>query len=180
MSGTHLQSIYRYPIKGFRGQKLSEAHLAPGKGIAFDRFLGFANGSASISQDSWSPCQGFVRMTRNKGLPLFGIDFDEDTASLSIETPTGNKIRIDLTDSLSLEAADVEIATLFPTIGSDRVGLVRRSGDLGWWDYEDAAISIINADTVALLSRKAGQVLDALRFPAIFTSPGFLPGRSSL
>ena len=44
MNGAHLQSIYRYPIKGFREQGLPEVHLVSGQGIAFDRFLGFANG----------------------------------------------------------------------------------------------------------------------------------------
>ena len=43
-----LASLYRYPVKGFSGQTLTEVKLEPGRGIPMDRFLGIANGHAVI------------------------------------------------------------------------------------------------------------------------------------
>ncbi|MBR0684331.1 MOSC domain-containing protein [Bradyrhizobium manausense] len=166
MSKAYLQSIYRYPVKGFSGQRLSEAALFPGEGLPFDRFMGVSNGSAAISTTGWSPCQGFVRMTKNDGLPLFGIGFEDDAHSLVVTSPDGPSITADLASTSSIERANVEIASWFPAAGSHRPQLARRHRDLGWWDYEDATLSIINVETIAALSRKAGCELDPLRFRA--------------
>jgi hypothetical protein len=68
--------------------------VTAGKGIAFDRFLGVANGHANIADEGWSPCQGFVRMTKNEGLPLFRIDFDGIGLTLSMTPPDGESVSI--------------------------------------------------------------------------------------
>ena len=72
-----LAALYRYPVKGFSGQSLAEAALQPGRGIALDRCLGIANGHAVIPGEGWAPCQGFVRMTRNEGLPAYRLSLEE-------------------------------------------------------------------------------------------------------
>ncbi|MBR0898919.1 MOSC domain-containing protein [Bradyrhizobium tropiciagri] len=172
MSKAYLQSIYRYPVKGFAGRRLSGASLLPGEGLPFDRFMGVTNGSAAISTTGWSPCQGFVRMTKNEGLPLFGIDFQDDTQSLVVTSPHGRTIAVDLASALSVEHANTEIASWFPATGAHPPQLSRRHRDLGWWDYDDAAISIINVETIADLSRKAGREVDPLRFRANFYVAG--------
>lgn len=166
MSKAYLQSVYRYPVKGFAGQRLSGAALFPGEGLPFDRFLGVTNGSAAISTTGWSSCQGFVRMTKNEGLPLFGIDFEDNAQGLVVTSPQGRSITVDLASTPSIEHANTEIASWFPAAGAHPPQLARRHSDLGWWDYEDAAISIINVETIADLSRKAERKVDPLRFRA--------------
>ena len=164
MHNIRLSAIYRYPIKGFGGQPLPETEFIAGKGIAFDRFLGVANGHANIADEGWSPCQGFVRMTKNEGLPLFRIDFDGIGLTLSMTPPDGESVSIDLMQPYDLEAVNHRIASWFPQGRLFAPQLVRRHQDLGWWDVDDAPLSIINLVTVASLARKTGQDINPMRF----------------
>jgi ferredoxin-NADP reductase/uncharacterized protein YcbX len=164
MHNIRLSAIYRYPIKGFGGQPLPETEFIAGKGITFDRFLGIANGHANIFTEAWSPCQGFVRMTKNDGLPLFRIDFDGIGLTISITHPDGEAVSIDLMQPGDLEAVNDRIASWFPPGRLSAPQLVRRHQDLGWWDVDDAPLSIINLETLGDLARKAGQGIDPMRF----------------
>ncbi|MBS0450019.1 MAG: MOSC domain-containing protein [Proteobacteria bacterium] len=159
-----LSALYRYPIKGFGGQSLPEVELMPGHGISFDRFLGIANGHADIPRQGWSPCAGFVRMTRNANLPLFDVTFDAGLACISVNAPSGGSVKIDLASPRSLALANETIATWFPQGKARSPALVRRQADLGWWDFRDAPLSIINLETVRTLAAKADRHLDPLRF----------------
>lgn len=161
-----LAALYRYPVKGFSGQSLAEAALQPGRGIALDRCLGIANGHAVIPGEGWAPCQGFVRMTRNEGLPAYRLSLEEqgDGARLTLASPGGEQAVIDVAAPATWDAANRTIASWFPRGALDVPRFARRQGGLGWWDFDDAPLSLINQETVRALSRKAGMELDPLRF----------------
>lgn len=159
-----LASLYRYPVKGFSGQTLTEVKLEPGRGIPMDRFLGIANGHAVIPGEGWAPCQGFVRMTRNEGLPCYSLNFDPERLRLTLNAPMGGCASISLSEPDTWEHANQAIASWFSPGALDAPRFVRRNADLGWWDFEDAPLSLINLETVRALSRQAGAVLDPLRF----------------
>ena len=111
-----LAALYRYPVKGFSGQSLAEAALQPGRGIALDRCLGIANGHAVIPGEGWAPCQGFVRMTRNEGLPAYRLSLEEqgDGARLTLASPGGEHAVIDVAAPATWDAANRTIASWFP------------------------------------------------------------------
>jgi ferredoxin-NADP reductase/uncharacterized protein YcbX len=159
-----LQDIIRYPIKGFSGQRMPEAQVAKGEGLPFDRHLAFPNGQYYLTPDGgWTPCGAFVRLTKKSDLPRFGVAFDETKGSATITHPDGRKELISRDDTASLEIANNLIAEWFPQ-KSGKPALAWTRPGLGYWDHDDAAISIINLDSVEQLSNLAKVDIDPRRF----------------
>ncbi|MBN9531441.1 MAG: MOSC domain-containing protein [Alphaproteobacteria bacterium] len=149
--------LLRYPVKGFGAQALSEAVLIEGRGLPGDRRFAVTNGQAPVASDGrWTPAQGFVRMTRNPNLPLFGIDLIGTT--LSLRHPDGRAAVGDPTRPDGLERLEEALASWFSTTAR----LVEAEG--GYWDHRDAAISLINPASVAALATQSGRSLDIARF----------------
>jgi ferredoxin-NADP reductase/uncharacterized protein YcbX len=159
-----LAAIYRYPVKGFGAQALHEAELVVGRGLPFDRFVGIANGHGVVASQGWLPCSSFVRLTQNPELPLYDLSFDDDSVTLSLGAPGGETTQINWKNPSSLDAANACVAAWFPGGRQHAPRLVRRNTDLGWWDFDDAPLSIINLETVRALATYAGQVIDAQQF----------------
>jgi ferredoxin-NADP reductase/uncharacterized protein YcbX len=159
-----LQEIIRYPIKGFSGQTMPEAHLVNGAGLPFDRHLAFTNGREEIVPDGgWTPCGAFVRLTKNSDLPRFNITFEESNETAIVTHPDGRRVTIARGDAASLEIANTRIAEWFPQKSGSQALAWTRPG-LGYWDHDDAALSIINLDSVEQLSALADVNIDPRRF----------------
>lgn len=166
MSLARLASIYRYPVKGFGAQDLPEADLRPGQGIPFDRCLAIANGERAMSgEGEWTPCQAFVRLTKNPGLPGYGLEFDEAGNTATLLGPDGRAVAVHGEGTGGSEKA---LAGWFAPgpFGPPRAVARSHSGRAGYWDHEDAALSIINLATVATLERSAGKPVNPMRFRA--------------
>jgi ferredoxin-NADP reductase/uncharacterized protein YcbX len=160
-----LQDIIRYPIKGFSGQKLTVANLTIGSGLPFDRFIGFTNGQHAVMPNGdWTRCGAFVRLTKNSTLPRFKINFDDADAAVTITHPEGQRVYFQIADEASLAAAQQSIESWFPLGHLVLPKIAQAKSGLGYWDHDDAAISIINLDSVAQLSGLAGIDIDPRRF----------------
>lgn len=175
---TRLASIHRYPVKGFGAQLLLAADLVPGQGIPFDRCFAITNGERTVPPDAaWVPCQAFVRLTRNTDLPGYALHFDEAGVTATLTGPDGRAARLSRNSSANEDAAQSlpDAWSARSTLGRSRTAMRTSTGEAGYWDHEDAAISIINLATVALLERAAGQPLDPLRFRANLYLEGLAP-----
>jgi ferredoxin-NADP reductase/uncharacterized protein YcbX len=163
-----VNGIYRYPLKGFQAQRLNQAQLLPKKGLAFDRRYAITNAQlAPMPDGNWTACQAFVRLTKNKCLPLFDLQFDDSDLSIALRHPNGEVIRVMLDDQDSLQRANTMLQRWFPADthavhGAPQLALAH--ADAGYWDHKDAAISIINVASVAQLALAAGQPIDPARF----------------
>jgi len=170
-----LASIHRYPVKGFGAQELPEADLRPGQGIPFDRCLAIANSERAMSgEGEWTPCQAFVRLTKNPGLPGYGLAFDEAGNTATLLGPDGRAVAVHGEGTGGSEEA---LAGWFAPgpLGPPRAVARSRSGGAGYWDHEDAALSIINLATVTTLERSAGKPVNPMRFRANLYVAGLSP-----
>jgi uncharacterized protein YcbX len=159
-----LRDIIRYPIKGFSGQAMPKATLVKDEGLPFDRHLAFTNGQKEVAPDGgWTPCGAFVRLTKNSDLPLFKITFEDTNETAIVTHPDGRRVTIARGDPPSLEIANTRIAEWFPQ-KSDKPALSWTRPGFGYWDHDDAALSIINLDSVEQLSGLAGVDIDPRRF----------------
>ena len=173
-----LGSIYRYPVKGFGAQPLTRAELAPGRGISFDRCFAITNGErASPVGEAWAPCQTFVRLTKNTDLPGYAVDFDEASLTALLTGPDGETIRLTPTGMTTAPADYPRSWSPFAIAKTPSAVLRTVEGSTGYWDHEDAAISLINLATVALLEKAAGEPLDPLRFRGNLYLDRFAPGQ---
>jgi ferredoxin-NADP reductase/uncharacterized protein YcbX len=165
MSSPRLSAIYRFPVKGFPAQSLEHADVnTHDGGIPMDRFLAVSNGEGSVSSTDWSPCQYFVRMTKNEGLPLFSVALEENDGELRMTSPAGDSLTAKYNDDMALRSVSDTLNKWFTAKGGASPHLHRRRNNLGWWDHRDATISIINNVTVASLSYVHHLAIDAMRF----------------
>jgi ferredoxin-NADP reductase/uncharacterized protein YcbX len=163
-----LQSIHRYPLKGFQAQRLSHAQLTPNQGIVFDRRFAITNAQIMPAPDGgWTPCQAFVRLTKNTSLPQFELQFDDATLQMALRHTDGRRISIQLGVSDSVNQANAVLQAWFPKAETAAHGapqLVSAQSSTGYWDHSDATISIINASSVAQLTAAANVLIDPARF----------------
>lgn len=168
MASTTLYSIHRYPLKGFGAQALQEVQLDKGHGLAFDRAWAITNAERVIAaQGAWTPCQAFVRLTKNIHLPLFDVQFDAQALQLKLMHRDGRGLVVDLSSGVSIERANEVFARWFPAQSSQaglRPQLAVASLGAGYWDHSDATLSIIHLPSVVQLGAAAGISLDARRF----------------
>jgi len=175
VSMARLASIHRYPVKGFGAQDLLAADLRPGQGIPFDRCLAITNGERAITGGGeWTPCQAFVRLTKNPNLPGYGLAFDEAANTATLLGPDGRAVAVHGGGASGSEKA---LAGWFAPgpLGPPRAVARSRSGVAGYWDHGDAALSIINLATVATLERSAGRPITPMRFRANLYVAGLPP-----
>lgn len=149
-------SIYRYPIKGFPGECLKDAVLRANEGIAGDRAIGLGSGAMAVdSLGGWTPCQAFQRMTIRPDLTTFQVD--KNNRELKLTSPDGT--------SESIDARSTNLEKLSVVFG-ENAPIHRATGNRGYWDHQDAAISIINLSTIEAIARTVGRPIDPLRFRA--------------
>jgi ferredoxin-NADP reductase/uncharacterized protein YcbX len=158
-----IDSIYRYPLKGFGGQSLKQAQLLVGSGLASDRQFALSNGQSLIQANGqWTACQAFVRLTKNADLSLYKVAFDERSHLLEIQSPQGEILVIHLESEKSINDAIETLNRWFPSKPPEKTQLFQAA--LGYWDHVDAEISIINIASVHALSQAAKLDIDPLRF----------------
>jgi ferredoxin-NADP reductase/uncharacterized protein YcbX len=165
MNSPRLSKIYRFPLKGFSGQSLSFAHCLADQGITFDRAFAVSNAQRAIAAGgNWTACQAFVRLTKNPSISRFVARFDEDRLTLRLTHPSAETLIVALNDPASIELANAKLRQWFPAeravVGAPQLVSARA----GYWDHDDATISIINAASVEQLAYASGHAIDSLRF----------------
>ncbi|MET8977058.1 MOSC domain-containing protein [Streptomyces sp. NPDC004539] len=141
--GAVLRSLHRYPVKGMTGEELPEAVLAPGAGLPLDRAFALHLGAAPVTS-GWISSEELMRLRQSAELSLYRGVSEGDGVRLT--APGGRELHVRPGEPF----------------GSAR--LVRPGAAL--WDWPDAALSIVNLDTVRALSEAAGVPLDPARFRA--------------
>ncbi|MFJ4156868.1 MOSC domain-containing protein [Pseudomonas sp. NPDC089752] len=138
-------SLYRYPVKGFRGETLDQVALRRGEGVPGDRVIGITRGIATAGT---AP---FHQLTTNADLVHYRPERRADTLGLT-EAKSGDAINL-FNDLPRLRQAFGEQARV-----------IHREDRLGHWDFDDSMLSIINVATVAALSDRLGVPVDPMRF----------------
>lgn len=164
MSNTILDAIWRFPVKGFSGQKLRSTDLRAGAGIPHDRRFAVTDGT--LDTGSWMPARSFFINAYKDGLSKFEIVFDD--AVVCLTNTDGARVEFRPDDSDSLEAANKKIAELMEPVGFDHAlpapKIVERKGVVANWDYPDTPISIINVASVNEISATLSADLEPRRF----------------
>lgn len=164
MTNPTLQSIWRFPVKGFAGEQLTETKLVAGAGIAHDRQFAVTDGVKDTGE--WMRANSFFRTAKSDGLQTIAMKFEGGEIILGHHD--GNEIRFAINDEDSLRKANQTIAEFMKPIGvHDDLPppqIIKRSASRGTWDYVDSPISIINTETVKQVGEALNADLDPIRF----------------
>ena len=171
-----IQSIYRYPIKGFTPQSLEEATIIEGKPLPGDRAFAIENGESGFDPENPEHLSKihFLMLMKQPELAAVKTDVDPETGAFSMShdgkvIATGN-----LFEPASLTEAFLWLQNFCksPLRGAPRV---LHAADHAFTDSRTQDITLINLASVAEISKLAGAELDPLRFRGNFYIEGAEP-----
>jgi uncharacterized protein YcbX len=168
----HVESLYRYPVKGLTPERLEAAMLSPGRCIPWDRAFALAQGDAAFdpSNPEWVPKTNFMCLVRNTGIAGLNTKFDEAAQTFSVTTPEGETLAAN-----PLTAAGQEKLTAFFTAYLGREARIGKDGrvprfyhyeDHSFCDHRTQVISLIGLGSLAALETAVGETRDKRRFRA--------------
>ena len=181
--------LFRFPVKGFPAEEITETTVRKNRGIRGDRIAAFTNGSLDVPDDTWHSYSAFTVLKNETELQKWrvAIDFAEarpgtsdssdptgtaaPAATVTLSSPTGEATTFATNDREQRAASAKFLSERIPPQGDFPRAL--SVADQGMFDSQAAGISIINPATVAAIASTAeGQAalgadqttLDPLRF----------------
>ncbi len=164
----NITAIYRYPVKGMTGERLSEVQLETGKTLPFDRAFAFENGDGKFDPDypRHLPKTNFLMLMRNEKLAGLNASFDDNSQMLTLQQ--GGKVvargRLDKAEErLIIE----DFINHYMNEGElrGRAHIVQ-AADHSFSDVSAKCLHIINLASVRALQQVMDTTLDPLRFRA--------------
>jgi hypothetical protein len=158
-------SLWRFPVKGLRGEAVPGVDLVAGQGVPHDRRFAVVRGDASFdpARPSWLPPKRFVMLKKDTALARLAgrVDFtagtialvDGDEASCVAPFATADgRARLD--------------GFVNQVLGPRPEGPARlvEAGELSFTDVPENGLSIINLESVRELETRMGRPLHPLRF----------------
>ncbi len=172
----HITSIFRYPVKGLRGEALDTVMLTAGQTLPYDRAWAIENGPSGFNPVSpnFLPKTKFLTLMRNERLALLDIRFDETTKTLGIlrdgkpvisgrlDDPTGRQVLMQF--FAGFMEADLR--------GAPKI--LAAPGH-SFSDVPDKCVSIINTASCNDIARVVSGAIDPDRFRGNFIVEGLAP-----
>ena len=171
-----IKHLYRYPVKGLSGEKLSSVELEQGRGFPGDRVFAITNGSATFDVDSLKPepKTSFLVLMKYAELARLDTRYDAQRKVLEVREHGGQNVLLE--SSLMTEEGKADIAAFFREFLGEQVitgspKVVHRETH----PFTDVSvvsptlmhsISIINLTSLFEVEKALGKKLDPRRFRA--------------
>src|SRR5262245_8180630 len=144
MSGT-LARIYRFPVKGLRGEALDGVALAAGQGVPHDRRFAVVRGDTTLDPNAprWLPKQLFGMPMRDPALARVTCRLDPEAATIELHAPGTTPCRARYDDAAG--RAQLE-AYLNDCLGMRREGRAywAQSGEVSFTDVPQNCLTLVN------------------------------------
>lgn len=162
-----LANLYRFPVKGLRGDPLQAADLTAGRGLENDRRFAVARGNTRMAPDAprWLPKQWFVMLMRDTALARVAcrVDAEGGTIELDMEGRAPCVAPWATTDGRT--RLDTWLNDVLGPRPEGRAHLVV-AGETSFTDVPQNCLSLLNLESVRDLERRMGRAIDPLRFRA--------------
>lgn len=161
----HIESLYRYPVKGLSAEPLAAVNVTPGDALPWDRAFALAQGDAAF--DPAHPVflrkSNFMCLLKNAGIAGLRATFDPATGLLDIRAPDGASI---IASPLTANGR-VSLGTfLTGFLGDEARGdpVFHYVPGHVFGDQRTPAVSLISLPTLARFEHDIGAPRDAMRF----------------
>ena len=190
--------LFRFPVKGFPAEELTEARVVKGHGIRGDRVTAFTNGSLDVPDDAWHSYSAFTVLKNDPELQKWGVSAAlaeeaagdsanaddsegggraEESATVTLTSPAGEATTFATDDAESRAASAEFLSKRIPPQGTFPRSLA--VAEQGMFDSQKSGISIINPASVEAISATEegieGLDLDPLRFRGNVLVEGLAP-----
>jgi uncharacterized protein YcbX len=170
-----VQSIWRYPVKGFTPEPLEAVSLAAGRYMPCDRLYAVEDGPSGF--DPAHPVhmskQKFTVLAKIAEVAKIRTRYDEASGVFSATAPGHSSIDADLVTEPGREALAAWLSEVLAGEISGPLKVLPASGAHRFTDDEDGFVSIINLASLAELERQVGRPVDPRRFRANFYVEGW-------
>lgn len=162
-----VRSLYRYPVKGLSGERLSSVELGRGQTFPMDRAYALENGPSGFDPASpaWQPKIKFLCLMKNARLAELSTHYDDETRRLTVKQ--GEQLLA--TYDLSAGAGHHTIEDFFDDfMGAEKRGPIRllQAPNHSFSDAASKFVSLINLATIAELEARIGRPVHPVRFRA--------------
>ncbi len=171
-----VDSLYRYPVKGLSGERLTSVALSEDATFPMDRAFAIENGPSGFdpAAPSWQPKIKFLCLMRNARLAALETSYDDATGTLRVLKDGVPMVEA----SLHAEAGRAAIEHFFlEFMGREARGPVKviTSPGHSFSDVAAKVAHIVNLDTVEDLGMAIGREIHPLRFRANIYLEGWKP-----
>jgi uncharacterized protein YcbX len=168
----HIESLYRYPVKGLTPEPLDRATLTPGRCIPWDRAFALSQGDSNLDPDhpGWVAKTNFMCLLRNAGIARLKTKFDDAAQTLSITTADGEAL---ITSPLT-PAGQATLTKFFTAYLGDEARFGANNNppqfvhfdNHSFCDHKTQVISLIGLGSLSALEAAVGAPRDKRRFRA--------------
>lgn len=170
-----VETLYRYPVKGFSPEPLDHVDLEPGRPVAGDRIYAVENGPSGFdpAAPAFQPKTKFLCLMKNARLAKLSTALDPETHEWRIEG-AGESLKVALAEPEGRAAAEAWLSAFMVEEQRGPLRVLSAPGH-SFSDVGKPFISLINLASVAALSVIVGRVVDPLRFRANVNLTGWPP-----
>jgi uncharacterized protein YcbX len=162
-----VESLWRFPVKGLRGEPLPAVDLVAGQGVPHDRRFAIVRGDTSFdpARPSWLPPKRYVMLKKDTALGRLagGVDFAAGTGALVDGDVASCVAPFATVDGLA--RLDGFVNQVLGPRPEGPAHLVE-AGELSFTDVPENGLSLINLASVRELETRMGRPLHPLRFRA--------------
>jgi uncharacterized protein len=172
----HLESLYRYPVKGLTPEPLERVRLTAGETLPFDRAWAIENGIGRFDPDAprHLPKINFLMLMRDERLATLRTKFDDETKTLTILRDGKQVARGQLITPLGRQLIEQFVAAYMKAELRGPPKIVHAQGH-SFSDVAAKCVHIVNLASVRELERTQGRPVDPLRFRANLYLEGIEP-----
>jgi uncharacterized protein YcbX len=162
-----VQSLWRYPVKGFTPEGLDSAVLAAGAFFPCDRIYAVEDGPSGFdpAEPKFIPKQKFTVLAKIAEVARARTAYDEASGRLSVVAEGRPPFAAPLTEAAGREAFAAWLTDFLGELASGPLKVVRAPGHR-FTDHPQGHVSIINLASVRDLEARIGRPVDPLRFRA--------------
>ena len=155
----HVKSLWRFPVKGFSGEKLNEIALLAGAYVPHDRLYAIENGESGFDGSDHLPKTAYLCLMKQAELALIKTKYNDKKHELSLSFEGKN-----LTASLEQEADKITqfIHAAIPHLKPLKI--LKSPSHMRFTDSRRGFVSLINMATVRALEKETGKLIDPVRF----------------
>jgi uncharacterized protein len=172
-----LESLYRYPVKGFSPERLDAAELAVGGYFPGDRLFAVENGPSGFdpAAPTHQPKIKFLMLMRHEALAQLDTRYDPDAGTLTIRQGGVVSAVGDLATPEGRATIEAFLTGYLPDALRGPARVLTAPEGYRFTDSPRGFVSLINLASVAALETMTGAAVDPLRFRANLYLSGLGP-----
>jgi len=160
-----ISALYRYPVKGLSGERLTSVAVLPGATFPMDRAFALENGPSGFDPvaPTWQPKIKFLCLMRNASIAALTTHYDDASAIFTVAKNGETLLEVKLSDARGRAALEQFFQDYMGSEARGRIRLLDSPGH-SFSDVAKKVVSIINLESVAALGQSIGRKAHPLRF----------------